>query len=77
MLCREEGPGGFEVLAVSSLLLTHQRGVCFQVRWPCEACCDESCSQVHEISCFSLGLRKKSVTATEKHKVDVSQIFIG
>lgn len=43
-----------------------------------EVCCDESCSKIHtEMSCFLLGLGKKSVNVTQKHKMDVSQIFIG
>lgn len=43
-----------------------------------EACYDEYHSKIYkELSCFLLGLRKKSVNITQKHKMDVSQIFIG
>lgn len=53
---------------------------CFKLKFydSIEAWCDESCSKIYkELSCFLLGLGEKSVNVTQKHKVDVSQIFIG
>lgn len=72
--------GVFEVFNILSLSLIHQHVFCFKLKFydSIEAWCDESRSKIwKELSCFLLGLRKKSVNVTQKHKVDVSQIFIG
>lgn len=72
--------GVFEVFNILSLSLTHQHVFCFKLNFynSIEACCDKFCSKTSkELSYFLLGLRKKSLNITQKHKVDVSQIFIG